>query len=257
MGLTKAILSIAAPIPKIEKMDRFLFIGPHPDDIEIGAGATAAKLVAAGKTVCFLVCTDGRFGTGNAPEGVSGDKLVELRQIEARNSALKLGVKDVQFLGFCDGGFYEQKDLIVEIAKVVGEFQPDVIFAPDPCVTSECHIDHLNVGNAAKQIAYFAPYKEIMEQYGAASAPVKALAYYMTAKPTQYIKTSGYLKKQIDAIFSCHLSQFPEGCGDAQSIPLYLRLRAIDFGLRSLKGCAEGFRVLGVTQMHCLPEAGK
>lgn len=257
MGLTKAILSIAAPIPKIEKMDRFLFIGPHPDDIEIGAGATAAKLVAAGKTVCFLVCIDGRFGTGNAPEGVSGDKLVELRQIEARNSALKLGVKDVRFLGFCDGGFYEQKDLIVEIAKVVGEFQPDVIFAPDPCVTSECHIDHLNVGNAAKQIAYFAPYKEIMEQYGAASAPVKALAYYMTAKPTQYIKTSGYLKKQIDAIFSCHLSQFPEGCGDAQSIPLYLKLRSIDFGIRSLKGCAEGFRVLGVTQMHCLPEAGK
>ncbi|MBE5887734.1 MAG: PIG-L family deacetylase [Lachnospiraceae bacterium] len=257
MGLTKVILNFAAPIPKIEKMDRFLFIGPHPDDIEIGAGATAAKLVAAGKTVRFLVCIDGRFGTGNAPEGVSGDKLVELRQIEARNSALKLGVKDVQFLGFCDGGFYEQKDLIVEIAKVVGEFQPDVIFAPDPCVTSECHIDHLNVGNAAKQIAYFAPYKEIMEQYGAVAAPVKALAYYMTAKPTQYIKTSGYLKKQIDAIFSCHLSQFPEGCGDAQSIPLYLRLRAIDFGLRSLKGCAEGFRVLGVTQMHCLPEAGK
>lgn len=257
MGLTKAILSIAAPIPKIEKMDRFLFIGPHPDDIEIGAGATAAKLVAAGKTVRFLVCIDGRFGTGNAPEGVSGGKLVELRQIEARNSALKLGVKNVQFLGFCDGGFYEQKDLIVEIAKVVGEFQPDVIFAPDPCVTSECHIDHLNVGNAAKQIAYFAPYKEIMEQYGAASAPVKALAYYMTAKPTQYIKTSGYLKKQIDAIFNCHLSQFPEGCGDAQSIPLYLKLRSIDFGIRSLKGCAEGFRVLGVTQMHCLPEAGK
>ena len=257
MGLTKAILNFAAPIPKIENMDRFLFIGPHPDDIEIGAGATAAKLVAAGKTVRFLVCIDGRFGTGNAPEGVVGDKLVGLRQIEARNSALKLGVKDVQFLGFCDGGFYEQKDLIVEIAKVVGEFQPDVIFAPDPCVTSECHIDHLNVGNAAKQIAYFAPYKEIMEQYGAVSAPVKALAYYMTAKPTQYIKTSGYLKKQIDAIFSCHLSQFPEGCGDAQSIPLYLRLRAIDFGLRSLKGCAEGFRVLGVTQMHCLPEAGK
>ena len=257
MGLTKAILSIAAPIPKIEKMDRFLFIGPHPDDIEIGAGATAAKLVAAGKTVRFLVCIDGRFGTGNAPEGVFGDKLVELRQIEARNSALKLGVKDVQFLGFCDGGFYEQKDLIVEIARVVGAFQPDVIFAPDPCVTSECHIDHLNVGNAAKQIAYFAPYKEIMEQYGAASAPVKALAYYMTAKPTQYIKTSGYLKKQIDAIFSCHLSQFPEGCGDAQSIPLYLKLRSSDFGIRSLKGCAEGFRVLGVTQMHCLPEAGK
>lgn len=257
MGLTKAILNFAAPLPKIEESERFLFVGPHPDDIEIGAGATAAKLVDMGKTVRFLVCIDGRFGTSNAPEGMVGDKLVELRQQEARMSAAKLGVTDVHFLGLKDGCFYEQKDLLYGMAKEVGEFKPDVIFAPDPCVTSECHIDHLNVGNAAKQIAYFAPYKEIMNEYGAEYAPVRALAYYMTAKPTQYIKTSGYLQKQIDAIFTSHLSQFPEGCGDAQSIPLYLKLRSIDFGIRSFKGCAEGFRVLGVTQMHCLPEAGK
>lgn len=257
MGLTKLILKFAAPLPKIEEYDRFLFIGPHPDDIEIGAGATAAKLVDMGKEVCFLVCIDGRFGTTNAPEGLEGDKLVEVRRQESLTSAAKLGVSEVRFLNFKDGGFYEQKDLIRGIAKEVGEFKPDVIFAPDPCVTSECHRDHLNVGNAARQIAYFAPYKEIMHEYGTESAPVKALAYYMTAKPTQYIKTSGYLKKQIDAIFTSHLSQFPEGCGDAQSIPLYLKLRSIDFGIRSFKGCAEGFRVLGVTQMHCLPEAGK
>ena len=257
MGLTKVILKFAAPLPKIQEYDRFLFVGPHPDDIEIGAGATAAKLVDMGKEVRFLVCIDGRFGTGNAPEGVEGESLIALRQQEAIASAAKLGVTDVHFLGLKDGGFYEQKDLIVGIAKEVGDFQPDVIFAPDPCVTSECHIDHLNVGNAAKQIAYFAPYKEIMNEYGAVYAPVKALAYYMTAKPTQFIKTSGYVKKQLDAIFSCHLSQFPEGCADAQSIPLYLKLRSIDFGIRSLKGCAEGFRVLGVTQMHCMPEAGK
>ncbi|MBR3811615.1 MAG: PIG-L family deacetylase [Agathobacter sp.] len=257
MGLTKAILRFAAPLPKIEKYQRFLFIGPHPDDIEIGAGATATKLVASGKEVRFLVCIDGRFGTVNATEGIEGDELVKIRQQEARDSALKLGVTDVHFLGLKDGGFYEQKELIQGIAKEVGDFQPDVIFAPDPSVTSECHVDHLNVGNAAKQIACFAPYKEIMEEYGAAFAPVKALAYYMTAKPTQYIKTIGFVKKQLDAIFTCHISQFPEGCGDAKAISLYIRLRSIDFGIRSFKGCAEGFRVLGVTQMHCLPEAGK
>lgn len=257
MGLTKAILKLAAPIPKLEAYQRFLFIGPHPDDIEIGAGATAAKLADMGKEVRFLVCIDGRFGTSNAPEGIAGEKLVALRQQEAKKSAEMLGISDVHFLGLKDGGFYEQKALVEGIAKAVGEFQPEVIFAPDPCVTSECHIDHLNVGNATKQIAYFAPYTEIMAEYGAKGAPVKALAYYMTAKPTQYIKTRGYLQKQLDAIFTCHLSQFPAGCGDAQSIPLYLKLRSIDFGIRSFKGCAEGFRVLGVTQMHCLPEAGK
>ena len=48
-----------------------------------------------------------------------------------------------------------------------------------------------------------------------------------------------------------------QNCADAKSISLYLRLRSADFGLRALCGAAEGFRVLGRTQMHCLPEAGR
>ena len=106
------------------------------------------------------------------------------------------------------------------------------------------------------RLACFAPYAGIMAGYGAEAAPVKALALYMTAKPNQYVKTSGYLERQLEAVFSCHKSQFPQGCDEAKAIRLYLKLRAADFGLRSLKGAAEGFRVLGATQMHCLPEAG-
>ncbi len=257
MSLTKMILKIAAPVPQVEAYQRYLFIGPHPDDIEIGAGATAAKLAAAGKEICFLICLDGRFGDGSAPEGIRGEKLVALRKKEAIRSAAVLGVKDVRFLELCDGGFYEQKELVCKIAQVVGAFQPDVILAPDPCVTSECHVDHLNVGRAASQVAYFAPYGGIMAGYEAKTAPVQALAYYMTAKPNRYVKTAGYVKKQKKAIFGCHCSQFPAGSEEGRSIRLYLQIRAMDFGLRSGRGCAEGFRVLGVTQMHCLPEAGE
>ena len=256
MSLIKLVLKAAVPTPKIETYQRYLFVGPHPDDIEIGAGATAAKLAAQGKDICFLVCLDGRFGDGHAPEDIRGEALVALRKQEAIASAAMLGITDVRFLDFSDGGFYEKKELVEGIARVAGDFQPDVLVAPDPCVTSECHQDHLNVGEAARQVAYFAPYGGIMAGYGAKAAPVQALAYFMTAKPNCFVKTSGYLKLQMKAIFGCHLSQFPEGCADAQSIPLYLKLRAVDFGLRSFKGCAEGFRVLGVTQMHCLPEAG-
>ena len=254
MSLLKTVLKLAAPAPKIEDFDRFLFIGPHPDDIEIGAGATAAKLAAAGKQVCFLICIDGRYGDGAAP--CKGSELVALRQIEAMKSAEMLGVSDVRFLGFCDGGFYDVKELETAMAKVVGDFKPQVIFAPDPCVTSECHADHLNVGNTVRRLACFAPYGGIMANYGADTAPVEALAYYMTAKANRFVSTKGFLQKQLDAIFRCHLSQFPEGCADGKSIALYLKLRAYDFGLRRLCGTAEGFRVLGVTQMHCLPEAG-
>ncbi len=55
MSLTRLVLRFAAPVPQVESFQRYLFVGPHPDDIEIGAGATAAKLTAAGKQVTFLV----------------------------------------------------------------------------------------------------------------------------------------------------------------------------------------------------------
>ncbi len=256
MSITRLALKLAAPLPKLEEFDRFLFIGPHPDDIEIGAGATASKLAAMGKSVRFLVCIDGRFGLGNAPIGMTPSELINVRQSEARRSAKALGIDDVKFLSFTDGGLYDKNELFCAVVREIGEFKPDAVFAPDPCVTSECHIDHLNVGEAVRRAAFISPYGEIMAEYGAKSAPVKALAYYMTAKPNSFVKTTGYVNKQLDAVFNNHLSQFPVGCSDAKSISLYIKLRAADFGMRKLCKSAEGFRVLGVTQMHCLPEAG-
>ena len=223
MSLTRMVLRFAAPLPKLEQFQRYLFIGPHPDDIEIGAGATAAKLAAAGKEICFLICTDGRYGGGHVPE-LSPLELAELRRNEARRSAAALSISDVRFLDLEDGGFYDLADLKQKLA-----------------------FHHL---------ACLAPYSGIMARYGTDNAPVQALAFYMTAKPNSYVKTTGFFDKQLKAIFNCHGSQFPAGSPEQKAISAYLKLRACDFGLRSLKGCAEGFRVLGPTQMHCLPEAG-
>lgn len=257
MSLTKTVLRFAAPLPKIEEFERYLFIGPHPDDIEIGAGATAAKLATQGKKICFLICTDGRFGDGSAPSDTSREELVEMRRNECVSSAAILGIKDVRFLELHDGGGYTKAELLKGIASVTGDFKPDIIFAPDPFVASECHADHLTVGECARQIACFAPYPGIMETYGAESASVKALAFYMTAKPNRFVATKGFVSKQLSSVFDIHKSQFPDGSEDAKSISLYLKLRAADNGIRSLKGCAEGFRVLDATHMHCLPEAGE
>ena len=80
-------------------------MGPHPDDIEIGAGATVAALAAQGKSICFLICTDGRYGTINLKEEISEEDFIQIRRDEALRSAAALGVKDVRFLDFCDSGF--------------------------------------------------------------------------------------------------------------------------------------------------------
>lgn len=256
MSIIKQILRKAAPLPDIENYGRYLFIAPHPDDIEVGAGATAAKLAAAGKTVCYLVCTDGRYGEENCPAD-STEQLIARRREEQLASAAAAGVKDVRFGSLSDGGLYREEELVDLIAKTIGEFRPEVIFAPDPDVTSECHADHLAVGRTAKKLAFFAPFDKIMKCYGAAgAAPVEALAMYMTAKPNRYVDTTGFLPVQMHAMFDCHLSQFPKDSDAAKSLSTYMKLRAYDFGIRSLHRTAEGFRVLGRTQMHAMPEAG-
>ena len=254
MGLTSLVLKFAAPTPKPEGFSRFLFIGPHPDDIEIGAGATAAALCAAGKQVTFLICTDGRYGLEFAPAGTTPDALIAIRKSESLAAAAVLGVHDVRFLGFSDGADYAKEDLLNSIARVIGEVQPEVIFAPDPFVASECHADHLTVGEAARTLAFFAPFREIMALHGAERADVQAIAYYMTAKPNRFVRTGRYFDRQLEAL-RCHASQFPADSDALRSLILYLKLRAADFAVRSFGGRAEGFRVLGKTQMHCLPEA--
>lgn len=255
MSILKLIIKKAAPLPRPENMDIVLFVGPHPDDIEIGAGATAAKLASMGKKVCFLVCTDGRYGDANTD--ARGDELAALREQESIKAAKLLGVSDVRFLRFPDGGYYSEDELKAQIAAVVSEVKPDMLFCPDPDVISECHPDHLNVGRVCKTIAFCAPFENIMGKMGLDAVDLKGIAFFMTAKANTYVGTKGFFATQLKSIFDCHVSQFPEGCRDASAMILYLILRAYVFGLKHLSGTAEGFRVLGQAHMHCLPEAGE
>ena len=175
-----------------------------------------------------------------------------------RNAQRKLEelAKNKKLITGVETGFYDFDELVKQIAGVISSFKPDVMFTPDPAPASECHIDHLNVGKAVRTLAVNADNPGIMKKLGADACAVKAVAFYMTAKPNVYIKTTGYLKKQLVALFENHVSQYPEGCADRKAIELYLKLRARDFGFRSFKLTAEGFRMLGMTHMHCLPEVG-
>lgn len=255
--LVKTAIRLAVPLPRIEAYARYLFIGPHPDDIEIGAGATVKKLTDAHKSVAFLICTDGRFGDG-ASGGVTGDALAALRRQESIDSAARLGVTDVRFLNLGDGAGYTAEELERGIAAVIADVRPDLVFAPDPDSRSECHADHLAVGRAAKKLVCFAPYGSLMQaRFGLPATPVQGLALYMTARPNRFVRTGGRIAAQLDAIFDCHKSQYPSGSPEADALRLYLRLRNAQYGVRTLSRGAEGFCVLGQTHLHCLPEAGE
>lgn len=249
MSIAKLAIKIAVKTPKIEEFERYLFIGPHADDIEIGAGATVAKLASLGKKITFLICTDGRFGDG-ASDGVKGEALVKLRKEECLKSAKLLGVEDVRFLDLKDGGGYKYEELLQKIAEVVSDVNPQIIFAPDHLSRSESHEDHLNVGRAARTIACFAPYENLMtDRFSVKGADVEALALYMTARPNRFVKVRGLLNRQFDSIFKCHTSQYKEGAPESEALKLYMKIRYHQYFGK------EGFRVYSKTHMHCLPEA--
>ena len=151
------------------------------------------------------------------------------------------------------------QELVNGVAKVINEVKPDVIFAPDPDVDSECHVDHLNVGRACKELANFANYPDIFKNYldvdcKCEAQNIMAICLYMTAKPNSFVKTSGHFKRQMEAI-GYHSSQYPQNHAATSSLHLYLKLRSIENGLRICSFSAEGFRMMNRTRMHCLPEA--
>ncbi len=249
----RAILKSVAPIPQLTRFERYLFLGPHPDDIEVACAPTVRALTQAGKHVSFVVLTDGRMGA--IDPNLFGDELVEIRKAEALASAKLLGVTDVTFLPFHDGAMYSVEDAACAVAKEIVRLQPDVVFAPDPNVISECHLDHIKTGMAAKASMNMAPFASVMQSIGGSgSHSVQALAFYYTDKPNSYVPVAKTFSARADAL-ACHKSQFDEKA--VKDICMYFTLRSTRLGLRKLKGKCDGYRALSPTHMHCFPEASE
>ena len=249
----RAILKSVAPIPVLTRYDRYLFLGPHPDDIEVACAPTVRALTQAGKHVSFVILTNGCMGAIDPK--LSGDALVEIRKAESLASAKLLGVSDVTFLPFHDGAMYSVEDAACAVAKEIVRLKPDVVFAPDPNVISECHLDHIKTGMAAKASMNMAPFESVMASIGGSgSHSVKALAFYYTDKPNAYVPVKKTFAARAEAL-ACHKSQFDEKT--VKDIAMYFKLRSLRFGLRKLKGPCDGYRALSPTHMHCFPEAAE
>ncbi|MCH5157438.1 MAG: PIG-L family deacetylase [Clostridiales bacterium] len=248
-----SILKKAVPLPKLTQFDRYLFVGPHPDDIEIACGGTAALLTKLHKQVTFIIATNG--SVGGIDQSVTSEQLVEIRQQEAMRSAEMLGVTDVRFLPYDDGGDYDQGAMKKDIVATILDVQPQVVFCPDYTVPSECHPDHLNVGKVTTEAVFVASWDKLTARIGLDGSVVgTALAYYYTHKPNSYVNVCTTYKLRREAV-ACHASQFTQT--DLHNLTTYFNLREIRFGLRSAKRRAEGYRVLALTHQHCFPEASE
>lgn len=111
------------------KLDILVF-GAHPDDAELGAGATIAKEVARGKIVGIIDLTRGELGTRGT---------AEIRDVEAAEAAKILGVAIRENMEFADGFFVNDKWHQLEVIKMIRKYRPEVVLCN---AVEDRHIDH-------------------------------------------------------------------------------------------------------------------
>ncbi len=253
----RKILKLAVPLPDITKFKRYLFIGPHPDDIEVGCGGLISKLSKTGKEIYFAIVTDG--GAGSFDQNINQEQLVQTRKKESLEAKTVWGVKDVFFLGFPDGGDYRVWDVAKAVAKICIEIDPEIIFAPDAKMPSEIHPDHIKTGSASETSILMSQYPLIYKQNigeipqeNKQNFNPRTIALYFTHRPNQYVSLK---KEDIDMqkkAIEKHLSQFsnPE---ELSVIYRYMAIRGKIFGSLGKRG-KEGYFVRGSLQQHCFPE---
>jgi N-acetylglucosamine malate deacetylase 1 len=107
-----------------------LVLAAHPDDAELGAGATIAKHVALGYKVGIIDFTRGELGTRGTPE---------IRKQEASASAKILGVAVRDNLELKDGFFQNDVQSQLAVITAIRKYQPDIVLAN---AVTDRHIDH-------------------------------------------------------------------------------------------------------------------
>ena len=111
------------------KLDILAF-GAHPDDVELGAGATIAKEISLGKKVGIVDLTRGELGTRGTPE---------IRASEAKKAAAILGVSIRENLGLADGFFKNDLESQMRVIEMIRTYQPEVVLCN---AIRDRHIDH-------------------------------------------------------------------------------------------------------------------
>ena len=188
---------------------RVLVLAAHPDDAELFAGGTLAKMIADGAEVAVLVATNGDAGSFE----LGRTRLAEVRRLEALQAAGVLGVHEVAFLDHPDGELdrLEPGFLRAQFIRAIRERRPDVVFTFDPFAPFEDHPDHRAVAFAALEAAHFSAFPLYCPEQLAEGLETHLVAerYFFAKHPThanEAVDISDTLEIKIAALLQ-HKSQ--------------------------------------------------
>lgn len=234
------------PVPKLDACRSILCVQPHPDDNEVGAGATIARLAAQGTQVAYVTVTDGSIGTMD-PE-MTPELLAATRRREAEAAGRLLGASRFYWLDFPDGkglGLAAVRNRLVDVIRSV---RPQAVMAPDPWLTYEGHSDHRTTGLAAVEACLLSGFPNFERDRLAPQAAFQPdmVALYNTARPNTWIDAEATWNRKMEAI-RLHQSQFT---ADWDTMAFFLQGQALALAEGQNCSMVEAFKVLPPILLH-------
>ena len=188
-----------------------MVIFAHPDDAEIGTGATVAKWVSKGTKVVYVLATTGSSGSNDT--SMTSEKIVDIRSNEQIEAANAIGVEDIVSLSYVDGELESNRSLLSDLVFNIRKYKPEIIFTHDPFrMKSFLHRDHRNLGFSVMDAIY--PYARdhlhFPEQINKEIQPykVKKFLFWGSDEPNVCVDVSSYELKKVESL-SKHESQLP------------------------------------------------
>jgi LmbE family N-acetylglucosaminyl deacetylase len=168
----------------MQEVETVLALGAHPDDLELGCGATLAKLCAKGVAVHAVVFSDGKLG---------GPAEFD-RTLETRAALEALGVATITQHEFPDTRLHEAlNDIIARIEGHVRMVSPDRVYT---MFHLDRHQDHRTVHDASMVACRNVP--QILGYETPSSYP--------NFMPTVFEPIDAFIEAKIDAL-KLHVSQ--------------------------------------------------
>lgn len=226
------------------KLDILVF-GAHPDDAELGAGATIALEIAAGKKVGVIDLTRGELGTRGT---------AETRDAEAAEAARILGLAGRANMEFADGFFKNDQEHQLAIIRQIRKFRPDVVLCN---AVDDRHIDHAKGSKLVSDACFLSGLLKIDTQLDGFDTwqepwrPKRVYHYiqWKNLEPDFLVDVSTFMEKKIEAI-KAYRTQFHDPDSKEPETPISSKnfldsvlYRARDMGRLIGVEYAEGFTV--------------
>lgn len=226
------------------KLD-ILAIGAHPDDVELGCGATLAKEIANGKKVGIIDLTRGELGTRGT---------AETRDEESTNAANIIGISVRTNMEFADGFFTNDKSHQLELIKMIRLYKPEIVLCN---AVEDRHIDHAKGSQLVSDACFLSGLLKIdtkhedEDDWQEPWRP-KAVYHYIQwkdLKPDIVVDVSDFIDKKMEAVLA-YKTQFYDPKSEEPETPISsknftdsIRYRARNLGRLIGTEYGEGFTV--------------